>query len=114
MVAGDFMNKVISAIVLTMFLFSCAPRVSDTTTNPVVSTNAYISDGAAPVAYVLNLKSSKADIYIPTADKYATIDLVTGQYVPHYAVSYNYCFYYSAANCTGNINETNTGVNKLR
>lgn len=93
----------LSLIVLSVsVIIGCAPAApNDTTTpasqNPTVATEGYILNGATKVAYVLNIEDNYAKIYIPSADRYAMINLTTGLYHSYSSVQY------AGASCTGEM-----------
>lgn len=61
---------------------------------PVTEALATIQNNNQTVAYVISIGQDTAEVYIPSADRYANIHLSTGQYVDQFA-------YFSGQNCTG-------------
>lgn len=57
-----------------------------------------ISSGATKVAYAYSIGLDSAKVYIPSADRFAEIDLTTGQY---YNDNSQTTLCYSGAGCTG-------------
>jgi hypothetical protein len=61
-------------------------------------------------SYLIDLiRSDVAHVYIPSADRFATIDLQTGRYAYHSGMG----MYYSSGNCTGTpvmISDSSKGV----
>jgi hypothetical protein len=88
-----------------LILTNCAKtpeKTEEVPVSPVVSSNAYISNGSSKVAYVLGVANGYADVYIPSADRYATINLTTGAYAPLSELKWRPAYYYyTGLNCTG-------------
>ena len=82
----------------------CAgPNGSDAPVNSkpgAVASFAYVLSGGVKVAYVLNIKDGYASVYIPSVDRYAAVNPLTGLYESGYFP------YFSGSNCTGEARVT--------
>jgi len=91
-------------ILCSVLLLSCGKKATDPagTTTSSGSTKAVIKSGTTTVARVVAWVdfAEQVTVYIPSADRYATIDLFTGQYKPQ-GMDNKHSFYYSTANCSG-------------
>ena len=82
---------------ISLALVSCAPKSTDQSTAPpgsVVASSAYILNGTEKVAYVFDIYSDDATVYVPSVDRYSMINLTSGLYFPSFVV-------FAGASCTG-------------
>ena len=88
-------NKPLIAVIALWAMLSCARRSSETTSSSTHS--GVIEDaGGAIVAYVVGWSNiDNVNVYIPSADRYATVDVQSGNY------AFGGNLLYSSANCTG-------------
>jgi len=90
-------------ILCSVLLLSCGQRATDPagTTTSSGSTKAVIKNGATTVAHVVGfVVGGIVAVYIPSVDKYATVELKSGNYF-NLAYPYGAEFYFPADACAG-------------
>ena len=92
-------------ILCSVLLLSCGKKTADPagTTTSSGSTKAVIKNGATTVAYTVSWaeQAEIVNIYIPSVDRYATINLYSGLYESE-ACDSAHNFYYTTNDCSGN------------
>jgi len=95
----------VTCFVVLLTILSCGKKASDPvgTTTTSGNTRAVIKSGTTTVAYVVSWiwASDRVVIYIPSVDRYATINLETGAYEHRNHIPHDYYLLFSADACAG-------------
>ena len=105
----------VTCFVVLLTILSCGKKASDPvgTTTTSGNTRAVIKSGTTTVAYVISWAEHAeiVNVYIPSVERYATINLYTGTYASEAGDS-SHVFLFSSADCSGNaiaVNDTFIG-----
>jgi hypothetical protein len=101
------MKKLITFLLISSFITSCG-QVNSTAGGPgsggtlMGADRGVIKNAGTTVAKVIAWVdfAEQVTVYIPSAERYATIDLFTGQYKAQ-GLDAKHTFFYSTANCSG-------------
>lgn len=94
----------VTGFIVLLTILSCGKKTSDPagTTTTSGTTRAVIKNGTTTVAHVVDwLWTERVAVYIPSADRYAMINLQTGVYVGENNVQSDYYLLFSADACAG-------------